>query len=301
MEGLSVAASFEGIRLFARDAGRLWQHHFQAPDSLSAFHNTADQRAWIPTPYFGGQSSPGTLGAWNAQDYPNIAPAPVGMRDWADIRAFSEHTKTNFGLRSGFNASSPDIQKQIKVTELGKTFYGLVINWLRVRHDTGDLDYKNPEQMSQLTGELATIAADLFGNAFGMDPGQMEAFIRQEFPQEALSRTVLECGYWCDPKCRYVQDAKNRHFPAEVYPDYPEQTTKECFLSPDTENLTDKGLWRSPKAKGPNLGVNGGNFPLIHLDSLFWFAMFTGWKNVMATPKEAARAKGQQGSLCTII
>lgn len=170
VEGLSVAASFEGIRLFARDAGRLWQHHFQAPDSLSAFHNTADQRAWIPTPYFGGQSSPGTLGAWNAQDYPNIAPAPVGMRDWADIRAFSEHTKTNFGLRSGFNASSPDIQKQIKVTELGKTFYGLVINWLRVRHDTGDLDYKNPEQMSQLTGELATIAADLFGNAFGMDP-----------------------------------------------------------------------------------------------------------------------------------
>ncbi|WP_257276030.1 hypothetical protein, partial [Endozoicomonas sp. SESOKO4] len=31
--GLSVQASFEGLRLFARDAGRLWQHNFQAPDT----------------------------------------------------------------------------------------------------------------------------------------------------------------------------------------------------------------------------------------------------------------------------
>lgn len=291
VEGLSSAASLEGIRLFARDAGRLWQHQFQAPDSLSFFHNTADQRGWVPTPYFGGQRTSGCLGEWNAQDYPNIAPAPVGMRDWADIRAFSEHTRANFGQSSDFHASGPDAHKQIQVTELGKTFYGLAINWLRVRHDTDDLDYKNSKQMNQLAGELVSIAADLFGNAFGMEPEQMEAFIRQEFPQEALSRAALECGYWCDPKYRYVQDAKSRRFPVEVYPDYPKQTREWCFLSPNTKNLTDKGIWRSPKAKGPNLGVNNGNFPLIHLDSLFWFAMFTGWKNALPADKETAKIK----------
>ena len=282
VEGLSVAASFEGIRLFARDAGRLWRHHFQAPDSLSFFHNTSDQRAWVPTPYFGGQSVLGTLGEWNAQDYPNIAPAPVGMRDWADIRVFSEHTKTNFGQLSSFDATSPDVQKQVQVTELGKAFYGLVINWLRVLHDTSDLDYKNPEQMDQLAGELVTIAADLFSTAFDMEPGKMKAFIRQEFPQEALSRAALECGYWCDPDCRYVKDIGNSRFPAKVYPNHPNQDLEEWFSDLATKNLTDKGFWRSPKAKGPNLGINGGIFPLTHLDSLFWFAMFTGWKNAQA-------------------
>ncbi|UYM17530.1 hypothetical protein [Endozoicomonas euniceicola] len=281
VEGLSVAASFAGIRLFARDAGRLWRHNFQAPDSLTAFHNTSDQRAWIPTPYFGGQSTLGTLGAWNAQDYPNIAPAPVGMRDWADIRVFSEHSTTHFGMNSSFDATRPDVQKQLQVTELGKAFYGLVLNWLRVRHDTGDLDYESPDQMNQLSGELATIAADLFGTAFGIEPEKMKALIKEEFPQEALSRTVLECGYWCDPDCRYVQDIRNHRFPEEVYPNYPGQGLEKWHDDLNRKNLTDKGFKRSAKAKGPNLGVDQGAFPLIHLDSLFWFAMFTGWKNAL--------------------
>ncbi|WP_257264640.1 hypothetical protein [Endozoicomonas sp. ONNA2] len=85
-----MQASFAGIRLFARDAGRLWQHNFQAPDTLSLFRNAADGRAWKPTPFFGMQSLPGTMGEWNARDYPNMAPAPVGMRGWADIRSFVE-------------------------------------------------------------------------------------------------------------------------------------------------------------------------------------------------------------------
>ena len=298
-EGLSVAASFEGIRLFARDAGRLWRHNFQAPDSLSTFHNTSEQRAWVPTPYFGGQSTLGILREWNTQDYPNIAPAPVGMRDWADIRAFSEHTTTNFGLRSSFDATRSDIQKQLQVTELGKAFYGLVLNWLRVRHDTSDLDYKNPDQMNQLSGELATIAADLFGAAFDIEPEKMKAFIREEFPQEALNRTVLECGYWCDPDYRYVQDIRNHRFPEEVYPNYPDQGLKKWHQDLSKKNLTDKGFWRSPKAKGPNLGVDGGTLPLTHLDSLFWFAMFTGWKNALPAMTKTTSAK-LQDSWCSV-
>ncbi|WP_257276271.1 hypothetical protein, partial [Endozoicomonas sp. SESOKO4] len=141
--GLSEQASFEGLRLFARDAGRLWQHNFQAPDTLSSFHDTAEGRTWVPTPFFGSQTVPGTMGEWNAQDYPNIAPAPVGMRDWADVRSFAEQTSYSFGSTTSYFITHCERQDELRITELGKAFYGLVINWLRVRHDVDCLDYRN--------------------------------------------------------------------------------------------------------------------------------------------------------------
>ena len=274
--GLSVQASFDGLRLFARDAGRLWQHNFQAPDTLSSFHNAATGRSWVPTPFFARQNIPGTMGEWNAQDYPNIAPAPVGMRDWADIRSFSEHTTYSFGMTE--NYFTTNCKGEVRITELGKVFYGLVINWLRVRHDTDSLDYKNAGQMDQLREELVKIAADLFGSAYKIKPAVMRAKILKEFPAESLIRAVLECGYWCDPKLRYVRDVKTGRFPDEVYPDHPKQSFNPRMLNPDTKYLTDRGLWRSSRAKGPNLGINSGNLPLTHLDSLFWFAIHTGWQ-----------------------
>ena len=276
--GLSVQASFDGLRLFARDAGRLWQHNFQAPDTLSSFHNAANRRSWVPTPFFAGQNIPGTLGEWNAQDYPNIAPAPVGMRDWADIRSFSEHTTYSFGMTKNYFTTSCKGQGEVRITELGKVFYGLVINWLRVRHDTDSLDYKNAGQMDQLREELVKLAADLFGSAYKINPAVMRAKILKEFPSESLIRAVLECGYWCDPKLRYVRDIKTGRFPDEVYPDHPYQSFNPAVLNPGTKNLTDRGIWRSSRAKGPNLGVNSGSLPLTHLDSLFWFAIHTGWQ-----------------------
>ena len=276
--GLSVQASFDGLRLFARDAGRLWQHNFQAPDTLSSFHNNSNKRSWIPTPIFTGQSVPGTMGEWNAQDYPNIAPAPVGMRDWADVRSFTEQTCAGFGTARLYNTTDREGQGELRITELGKAFYGLVINWLRVRHDTDNLDYTDAGQMNQLREELVTIAADLIGSAYGMKPETMKAKIRREFPPESLTRAALESGYWCDPKVRYAQDIKSGRFPAEVYPDHPNHSFNLEHLAPDVCNLTDKGIMRSSSAKGPNLGTNRGSLPLPHLDSLFWFAILTGWR-----------------------
>ena len=276
--GLSVQASFDGLRLFARDAGRLWQHNFQAPDTLSSFHNSANKRAWVPTPIFGGHSVPGTVGEWNAQDYPNIAPAPVGMRDWADVRSFTEQTSVSFGTARLYNTTHREGQGELRITELGRAFYGLVFHWLRVRHDTDNLDYTNTEQMNQLQEELVTIAADLFGCAYGMKPEAMKAKICREFPAESPTRGALECGYWCDPKVRYVQDIKSGRFPDEVYPNHPNHSFNREHLDPDVCNLTDKGIMRSSRAKGPNLGVNSGSLPLPHLDSLFWFAIYTGWR-----------------------
>ncbi|WP_422474335.1 hypothetical protein [Endozoicomonas sp. ALB032] len=278
VDGLSVQASFDGLRLFARDAGRLWQHNFQAPDTLSSFHNAADERCWTPTPFFGNQCVPGTLGEWNAQDYPNIAPAPVGMRDWADIRSFAEQTFSSFGMKKIYCVTDCERQGELRITELGKAFYGLVINWLRARHDTDNLDYKNSVQMKQLQGELVTIAADLFGSAYKMSTGAMKARISQEFPAESLRRAALECGYWCDPKLRYVKDIKSGRFPVELYPDHPNQSFDRERLNPDNENFTDRGFIRSSGAKGPNLGIDTGTLPLPHLDSLFWFALYTGWR-----------------------
>ncbi|WOG26589.1 hypothetical protein [Endozoicomonas sp. 8E] len=278
VDGLSVQASFDGLRLFARDAGRLWQHNFQAPDTLSSFHSAANERGWVPTPFFGSQCVPGTMGEWNVQDYPNIAPAPVGMRDWADIRSFSEQTFSSFGMRKLYCVTDCERQGELRITELGKAFYGLVINWLRVRHDTDNLDYKNSVQTNQLQEELVTIAADLFGSAYKMSTGTMKARISQEFPAESLRRAALECGYWCDSEIRYVQDIKSGRFPVELYPDHPNQSFDRERLNPDNENFTDRGFIRSSRAKGPNLGVNSGTLPLPHLDSLFWFALYTGWR-----------------------
>ena len=276
--GLSVAASFEGIGLFARDAGRLWRAGLQSPDTLSCLHDTADDRRWVSTPFFGGGDLPGTMGSWSAHDYPNIAPAPVGMRDWADVRAFAEYKTTAFGMRNlYFDTTIPEIQNQLRIAELGNTFYGLVINWLRVRHDTNRLDFENPQHIQELTKELTAIAADLFGNAFGMTPEQMGAAISESFPIEALQRAAKECAYWCDPKFRYVQDIREKRFPDKIYADHPTRSFGK-YLRPDTKNLTDKGLRASLQSKAPNLGVNTGVLPLCHIDSLLWFCMLTGWK-----------------------
>ncbi|KEQ18953.1 hypothetical protein [Endozoicomonas numazuensis] len=276
-EGLSVEASLAGIRLFARDGGRLLRQGFQPPDALSCFHNSADGRGWSPTPFYGGQDVPGTLGEWNALDYPNIAPTPVGMRDLADVRSFQEVTSTCFGMGKNFDASRPEIQGQVRVTELGKVFYGLVINWLRVRHDTHTLDYQNADHMRQLASELVAIAADLFGTAFGMEPEAMKQHIEQAFPEEALRRAVSECGYWCDPTYRYVHDIRSYRFPDEIYPGQLDHGFN-IYLGSNTKKLTDEGLRRSTKARGANLGVDNGTMPLCHLDSLLWFCVLAGWK-----------------------
>ncbi|WP_422132778.1 hypothetical protein [Endozoicomonas sp. ALD040] len=289
VDGLSVQASFDGLRLFARDAGRLWHHNFQAPDTLTSFHNTANGRRWVPTPFFGTQSVPGTMGEWNAQHYPNVAPAPVGMRDWADIRSFAEQTSYSFGLPKLYLITDREGMGELRITELGKVFYGLVINWLRVRHDTNSLDYKNRVQMNQLQDELVTIAADLFASAYQMDTEAMKARICQKFPAESLSRAALECGYWCDPELRYVKDIKSGRFPDEVYPDHPRQSFSPGRLNPDTKNLTDLGIRRSSRAKGPNLGVDTGTLPMPHLDSLFWFALYTGWQQQEPSRQSVSR------------
>ena len=272
-KGLSVNASFKGLRLFARDAGRLVPAGFQAPDTLSTFHNTNETRSWTPTPFFGDGNVPGKLEEWSAQNYPNIAPAPVGMRDWADSKAFREHTSTSFGGRRWLDATSPEIQSQLKVSELGKAFYGLVINWLRVRHDTDCLDYKNQQHMSELAQELVLIASDLFGTAQGMEPSELATRIRQWFPAEALTRATLECGYWCDPNFRYVDDIKSCRFPTEIYPDHSGRNLFNGMLGANRQYLTDQGLRYSSKTKGPSLGVFNGTLPLCHLDSLFWFCI----------------------------
>ena len=276
--GLSVQASFNGLRLFARDAGRLWQHNLQAPDTLSSFHNASQGRSWVPTPFFGCQTVPGTLGEWNGQDYPNIAPAPVGMRDWADIRSFTEQAFSSFGMDQLFATSQFERQSELRITELGKVFYGLIINWVRVRHDTDSLDYQDTEQMNQLQEELVTLAADLFGCAYKMKTEDMKAQIHQKFPPESRTRAALEIGYWCDPKCRYAQDIKSGRTPAEVYPDHPHQRFDREPIELSFNHITDRGIWRSSRAKGPNLGIHTGTLPLLHLDSLFWFCIYTGWR-----------------------
>lgn len=280
VEGLCFEASLAGLRLFARDAGRLWQQNLQAPDALSMFHDTAEGRAWSPTPFLGKQRCPGNMGEWHGQDYPNIAPAPVGMRDWADIRSFNERTIDLFVTNCHVDLTSAESQQLLRISELGRAFYGLAINWLRVRHDTRQLDYTNPEQMNQLAGELVTIAADLFGTAFGMQPEAMKTIIHQEIPAETLRRAALECGYWCDPDVRYVQDIRSQRFPSSVYPDYSDKDFMKMNLKPIPENLTDKGIWRSSRAQAPNLGADSAPLPLVHLDSLFWFAMLTGWRHL---------------------
>ncbi|MGO0308138.1 hypothetical protein ACTL6P_16325 [Endozoicomonas acroporae] len=278
VDGLGVEASLAGLGLFARDAGRLWRENLQAPDALSMFHDTVEGRAWSPTPFFSKQRCPGNMGQWR-QDYPNIAPAPVGMRDWADIRSFNEHTIDLFVTRCHVDVTSAESQQLLRISELGKTFYGLAINWLRVRHDTGQLDYTNSEQMNQLAGELVAIAADLFGTAFGMQPEAMKEIIHQKLPAETLRRAALECGYWCDPDVRYVQDIRKKRFPRSVYPDYTHKDFIKMNLTPIPKNLTRKGIWRSSRAKSPNLGANSAPLPLVHLDSLFWFAILTGWRH----------------------
>ncbi len=280
-EGLSRQASFNGIRMFARDAGRLWRREIQAPDTLSTFHSESDGRGWVPTPFFGGSGVAGTLGEWNAQNYPNISPAPVGMRDWADVRAFNEHEFTTFGMGyMGFmlrDANQPERYGQLRISELGRVFYGLVINWLRVRHDIHELDYCNEDHIRSLEYELVIIASDLFGPAYGLTGKMMNEAINSFFPKEARRRAAIEAAYWCDPDSKYVEDIRENRFPDEVYPDHPTRDLNKSEVEYCHKYLSDKGITPFSCMKGVNLGVNSGTFPLIHLDSLYWCSLLQGW------------------------
>ncbi len=271
----TLEASFAGLLMFARDAGRLISHGFVPPDALSAFHNLFNQRGWIPTPMFSGGDLPGVLLGWNRLNYPNIAPAPVGMRDIADIRLFMELAQTILEFRFT-DVSRDEHLAFVRMTVLGQALYGLVINWLRVLHDRHELDYCNTLHIASLKERVTLLAANLMGAAHQVELHTMEEYIRLYFPLEALHRMAMEAAYWCDPCCRYVQDLENNRVPETVYPEHP---ARQQFYKPTlvaNRQLTRFGFVDSLDGQIPDLGYE--TLPLNHLDSLFWFCIWQGWR-----------------------
>ncbi len=272
--GLTRDSAFEGIRLYCRDSGKLWREGIKSPDAMGAFHNQAGSKPWNPFPGYSlrrqGLFCTSKLSAWNNQ-IPDIAHAPVGMRDYQGVMAMDKLPDDIYGERR-LNWSDPLDMRRGRLIELGKQFYGSTFNWLRVRHDLNELNHLIPDHAQTLSNELVTLSADLFSSAFGGDVDAWKASFSEVLPAETLKQLIRECLYWCSPQHPYVEDIHNNRFPTEVYPDH-----NHSDLELSSDELYEDGFKDHASAKGTNLGHrDGGNIVVHHLAAIFWFGVMEG-------------------------
>ena len=272
--GLTRESAFEGIRLYCRDSGKLWRTGIKSPDALGVYHNQAGSTPWNPLPAYALRRESlfctSSLCSWNRQ-IPDIAHAPAGMRDYQGVIAMGKLPDGIYGERR-LDWSDPLDMRRARLIELGKQFYGVTLNWLRVRHDRNELDHQNSGHLKTLCSEMVTLYADLFSSAFDGDVSVWKNSLMNVLPAGTLQQAARECLYWCSPQHPYVADIRSGRFPSEVYPGH-----NHSDLEIQQHDLYEDGFKSHPDATGSNLGQTGwGNMTLHHLAAIFWFGVMEG-------------------------
>ena len=194
-------AAREGIRLAARDTGTLLRHGLAATNLLPVYHQIPEQgdaydgrgRAW----QFMHEGDLGVINDWNgsATDHGNVARAPYGLRDWADVRALDSLAFDPSGGRHEQLWHSG----AVRVNEAGKCLTGLML--LAARLFSADFDCTNESQVTANRGRLRSLLREVFG-AFveGLtEDRQAVASWRQGAEAcgllEAAARQIV---FWCE-------------------------------------------------------------------------------------------------------
>ncbi|MCL6269471.1 hypothetical protein M3P05_05895 [Sansalvadorimonas sp. 2012CJ34-2] len=270
-DGETEESIVEGLRLFARDYGRLWKNNVMGPDALSAYHDaSAARRAYLFAPTLRAHHSVGTVDRWadTSTNYPNIGPAPVGMRDAGDTmllrekRLPTEHPYIKYGRPHTLTELN-----DVRIEALAKTAWGTILLFGRSFKEI--LDHNNPERVTWTKMIITELLADLFTESFSL-PRSQWLRIMNEF--DLVGQVAREMNYWMAFPSSYVEDTRNGYIPASVYPNWRANRHIPPYDHPNY--LTDEGFMQG--GDSPHLGGRNGRNSLLSLDALLMRMITTG-------------------------
>ena len=235
--GTGLEGALEGIRLAARDAGVLLRRGLAPTNLLPMYHRPPDsadlsdssEEVWQFLHY----RASGVIRDWNgsATDHGNVARAPYGLRDWADVRGLDSMT-----LDSADNCPEQRWQRgAVRVNEAGKLLTGLVLLLARLQAEDFDCTcaqtvQANRDRMRHRLGEL--LGAFLEG--LTADSTAVVAWQRQAQESGLLEAATRQIVFWCETgqSPSFEQHLRAGTLPCDIPRDYdsiPVQSTPLNF------------------------------------------------------------------------
>jgi|GEM_PF-2281395 len=203
-------AALAGIELAARDAGVLLRQGLAPTNLLPLYHTVpwgatsrGDCRAW----QFAYDKVLGAIRDWDgaSTDHGNVARAPYGLRDWADIRTFEAMASEAMASEAMASDAVMPCREQcwqsgtLKVNEAGKLLTGLSL--LLARLYSADFDCYNQQRVdinrarvsSQLLRIFRAFMEEFTDNCQAVMVWQHS--VEQQGLFEAAARQIV---FWCE-------------------------------------------------------------------------------------------------------
>ena len=198
-----TGASLDGIALAAHDSGTLLRHGLVPINLLPLCHQLpyGHERRW------GGRCAwqflqpggPGVVQDWNGTGtgQGNVARAPYGLRDWADVRSLeSVELDAAVGCRE-----KRWRRGTVQLNEAGKLLTGLALLVARLHSD--DFDGANPQRVAadreRIRGQLETVFCAFLE---GMTANVQAVVAWQSQPETArlLEAAARQLVFWCESR-----------------------------------------------------------------------------------------------------
>ena len=274
-----------GLLAACHDMGTLTGMGLVPTSSIDAFHDTDSERRWLflhTLLGYGGDSYPGTFGAWNsdATAYPDFGYG--GLRDIGDYEVFGELASFFKARDSRKRHPEAVIQRLAMVEAIGENMIAALLLRSRLRQQWPSYHYRNRQAVEQ-TGQFVEQALNHFLAGFYQTPvrqWQLRELMainpeeyrnwRQRCAQEICYWTAAQphrstptrpafeadCGYDHND-CYAVHIQKTLHPTTSLYPEPPVGKILERVYPHNFHNSRGR----------LNLGIHNGTFPLLALHS----------------------------------
>ncbi len=254
---LSTEQAAKRLQDFAHDWGQLWRLGINGPDLLSAYHDKASGRNYQFLAELAHVINLGVIDEWRkAALYPNAG--DTGMRDHGDAYPCGDFDPDHVAkIFSGndymkVNAADPIDVNRIRLLELAKTAWGLVIIWgdrynRALAKVTTDQEKLKAKQDNDFSPYILPMLTSLFSEAFGRDKASCEAWIMEH---DLYGQAIREMRYWMNNvEAPYIHDMKQAVVNRDVYPDFPDSMRATCYEKEHLKKLTEHGFINSEKVQ----------------------------------------------------
>ncbi len=262
----SAGEALNGIRIYARDYGRLWKKGLLGPVAINAFHHYSGGRRHMTLAPYIGRFCEGAIESWcfEATNHPNVGGEEIGMRDMGDTYTPNEITGPYFDDYCPDHSKS-DTPKKIRLNELARAAESLVL--LYARRFNKNFDYSLASSVGKISREVSDILSDLFSSAMPLAKDECLFLMCEHNLLEQCSR---EISYWLAANVPYVADLRAATINRAVYPLLP-QRMRSCVLTgKQSKGLFDHGFVYEDRSQDSHcqLGALSGRMPVISLNGI---------------------------------
>ncbi len=252
-------AALAGIELAALDAGVLLRHGLVPTNLLPLYHanNQGDRRTW----HFAYDQALGEIQDWDgsATDHGNVARAPYGLRDWADVRTFE-------AMESDPAVPCQEQRWQsgtLKVNEAGKLLTGLTL--LLARLNSADFDCDDQQRVEanrvRVSGQVRRVF-QAFMEGFTDNRDVVMAWRHNIERRGLLDAAARQIVFWCETgeSPSFEQHLRNGTLPEDI-------PYAEGHVHPQTMPL------RSSFSSKNTLRGHARQYPLVQLSALIYLTL----------------------------